>query len=767
MSAESRQYVVGIEIAGFDTALTSRPGFPLSLFRWATKTEEAIGGNLMPQAFTADVKNRTLSAGGVTINTTHIPADWFNTKMTKETVVTWRVEQSDTTIKVKSTTSFPSAGRIYIGKECITYSGTTATSFTGCDRTNLNLKLGTYAHSHPIGLSVTDAPYTVVDKRCVVYWYDEKGKVVHKAARGWISDVSFSSSGFSFVVEGIGSRMHKKLIMSEGVGTGVVVGGFDNYVTDPTTIDGHNKILLTSKNIGNGGNYNAFVSGGDVVVYNHREKLELNVTVLETNVATGNRGAGFVVDWNSHLSAGMQIVFDDATSGEEVHTLVEFVGFSTTHPFTGKLVQISDGSFFPAKGKTVRTEDMYVVSGITRGLGGSKYHKIGGGDTFTEAIAKTGSYVALVLQLLLSGGGSSAKYNVLGQAGAGFSDDDIDWATIEQLPTFFTAVIVTKPTPPMDFLSHLAVLTGGYVNPLGLGGVTITAPDVYPGVDKKYVYKNDLVGAPDWSIEIGDIVNTTEIQGAKGTTYVNDADSIARFGGRTRTFEKIVNVPQLPTNLLAYRWLDNIESKDPRVKLSFVVLRNFLGDVGVGDILHITLPTVPQIYGGGLIHEEPFVITGMSGVSQTSVRLELISVKSREGIGYISPAGRVKSVSGNDITLELDEFCSSTLKPAPDISVHLNGEHDSYWFLLGDVIDIIDNSTVGSGSTTRTQVVITAIDYNNDKITCSSVPSWVAAGDTVILSDYTATSSGNLTSREPYFVRGGTLAGVVNKKYGV
>lgn len=43
-------------------------------------------------------------------------------------------DRDDTTITVKSTTGFPSSGYIYIGTECIKYTGITSTSFTGCTR---------------------------------------------------------------------------------------------------------------------------------------------------------------------------------------------------------------------------------------------------------------------------------------------------------------------------------------------------------------------------------------------------------------------------------------------------------------------------------------------------------------------------------------------------------------------------------------------------------------------------------------------------------
>ncbi len=51
-----------------------------------------------------------------------------------ETFITSTIDANDTTVNVKSTTGFASSGDIFIGNECIGYSGTTASSFTGCTR---------------------------------------------------------------------------------------------------------------------------------------------------------------------------------------------------------------------------------------------------------------------------------------------------------------------------------------------------------------------------------------------------------------------------------------------------------------------------------------------------------------------------------------------------------------------------------------------------------------------------------------------------------
>lgn len=69
------------------------------------------------------------------------------------TELTGSISNSVTTIPVTTTTGFSTAGAIFIGAEVITYTGKTATSFTGCTRG----AAGSQAASHSIGASVAGA----------------------------------------------------------------------------------------------------------------------------------------------------------------------------------------------------------------------------------------------------------------------------------------------------------------------------------------------------------------------------------------------------------------------------------------------------------------------------------------------------------------------------------------------------------------------------------------------------------------------------------
>lgn len=74
----------------------------------------------------------------------------------QETYITADLSATALTVDVADTTGFAASGSIHIGRELVTYSGTTATSFTGCTRAVCG-----YAYAHQMGTSgqtVTDRP---------------------------------------------------------------------------------------------------------------------------------------------------------------------------------------------------------------------------------------------------------------------------------------------------------------------------------------------------------------------------------------------------------------------------------------------------------------------------------------------------------------------------------------------------------------------------------------------------------------------------------
>ena len=115
------------------------------------------------------------------LNTLALPQGAFH--QDGVTTLTTSVDNSATPIDVASTAEFQSTGAIYIGSEFISYTGKTATSFTGCTRGAYNSQsashtAGDYVSeaqpgAQPLYMSVTDSSYEVAldpaDKSKVVF----------------------------------------------------------------------------------------------------------------------------------------------------------------------------------------------------------------------------------------------------------------------------------------------------------------------------------------------------------------------------------------------------------------------------------------------------------------------------------------------------------------------------------------------------------------------------------------------------------------------
>lgn len=78
----------------------------------------------------------TTGSGIILVNhTTHAASNGdFVTITTPDTTLDGAISDSDTTITVVSTSDYTAAGSVWVGDELITYSGKTATTFTGCTR---------------------------------------------------------------------------------------------------------------------------------------------------------------------------------------------------------------------------------------------------------------------------------------------------------------------------------------------------------------------------------------------------------------------------------------------------------------------------------------------------------------------------------------------------------------------------------------------------------------------------------------------------------
>lgn len=171
----------------------------------------------------ADLARATLEVGGMRpeiVDVGNLPTGYLG-KIGHPTATTWlaaNATASATTITVSSTSGFSSTGYVWIDAECISYTGTTATTFTGCTRGTFN----TLATSHYIadGASlrypaVTNQPITLEGQRVRLYAYGElddltgDGTLIYTGVVS--SDPRFDGTAWSIGVDPLTRLLNQKL----------------------------------------------------------------------------------------------------------------------------------------------------------------------------------------------------------------------------------------------------------------------------------------------------------------------------------------------------------------------------------------------------------------------------------------------------------------------------------------------------------------------------------------------------------------------------
>lgn len=168
----------------YDTSTNSETGRDAFLAAGWSSTDDASsegtkanGGWLDNVAYKSHITDLRPSGLEGTQNLTIYPVNTFGSVQTN---LSADIISSTTTISVNSTTGFSSAGKIQIGDEIISYTGKTATTFTGCTRGADS----TTAASHSSGWKVYQAP--VLDG----------AKILKKAAKyGGFDDSLGSNAG--------------------------------------------------------------------------------------------------------------------------------------------------------------------------------------------------------------------------------------------------------------------------------------------------------------------------------------------------------------------------------------------------------------------------------------------------------------------------------------------------------------------------------------------------------------------------------------------
>lgn len=784
MSSTSYHLGYLLEIQGDTTCFTSN-GETSPPTTWSQTTfVEAIIDPPPIQSMTVELFTGEFGNSGMTISVTDIAA--YMNERSASTVVTTlgaQIDYADTVVTVASTTGFSSpTGTIWINQEAITYTGTTATTFTGCSR-------GAYATVQKVH-KLANAPANLKPE---VFGYNPTWlgrKVFIKEFTqsdpstgttiftGYIDGATYSDNSFVLDVISVAQRLEEQSVATGLNAAGIFRTTADNdgnvraivdklgekktaseiYVQldDRTQTFPHDTTVTPGKHHA----YEGWVEMGSEII---KYRTTAYPGVWQYVIASGSDAFGPYIElqWKvvKLLRVGDTLEFEDSATGNVVRAnITKFDAGKTYHSGIG---------WAPTTGQPVVFPGLQMLANLERGQGDTKPEEHEPGAEVKRVHIAEGDHVDVVLQLLHSGSGETNTYNVLDDGlGAGLPQVEINTTSnqgFDNLRAYSTGIsmVLKEPKSPKELLVGLAQLTGGriFISPDG----KITARrDYSPYPDTgaaESLDLDDILGIPDWNARIDQVYNQWSWKTTQNVTLnFTIQDSVHRYGARS--------LPAPPEDLLlnnvfasteAYAVATLLRHAHPAPEISVSVPEESSVILEPGQLVEVTLPHLPDLAGSEGLSSALFEVIEYAP-SGESVSLRLVMLPQQGKVGLLGPAGIITSKSGNDLVI--DPQSSTHLAPGYDrstgplediLGAGEPGTEDVDWFLAGDTVELIDESTLG-GTVTTANMVISSINYTTRTITMTgAVPAWVAAGDFIRLDNHTTVKASSTTAKRIAF----------------
>ena len=661
------------------------------------------------------------------------------------------------TLTVADTTDFDASGYVWVGGECVSYSGKTGTTFTGCGRGAYQ----TVAEAHNAfpdadgGLypQVTGFCPTWNGRRCWLYRYEIPftggAPTQDMVASGEIEGMEWSSGGGGARVLTVKIvSMWRKLTARKALSVPFAAGKtylelpagqtyIDVRLDDPGTpfLDG-----TVAGQLYYGGRRWAVVGtdeGAELISY---DKV---VAPSDTSPATVVGVLGGTTLNYSSAGAPFQVgdVISVATTPAQEQAIAAInLGVPS--------LRLKD-SLNPttAGGEAITVINRQRLQGIRRKEKGTAAQAITEANTeIREVRLLEGTLSDLLLRVLLSRDGDASnntQYDTLPPGwGLALDDsDDVDVASIESLYTRDSTRVYCayEPIELGDMLRWLALTTVSAV--YGSRGGKVTAAiirQLYPGeyastIDKTTTLDGGVPRAVPGRI-VNQVVWPTDYPLLKQSgealrvLKAQDPDSGHRQGwraladlddpGLSSTSNKIVTVAD------AYFGRFSVPSWVVTLEVGYNDGLNFT----VGDRVSLTTPFLPDLTGATGVDDQVMFVGAVrpdDGAGRCALTLYTNSRGDNRNC-LIAPAG---VLTGSTPGTPGDVVLSA----ATDIG----DQADINYWTAGDLVRLIDRSTLG-GAVTVVTTTVTVVTTVTNTLTLATVPAWAAAGDFIEPDDYAA-----------------------------
>lgn len=750
-----------LEIAGHSVAYASHASAS-AVADWATTIRQAIIGIPQGSIISVDFDTYQANTGGTEVQITDASAELNAYSSSAQTTLTAALTSSATTITVASTSGFSSSGTVWIGQEAISYSGTTATTFTGCTRA----QLGTTANAHVSGSGAYSYAPSLLGRKCVLRWYDLRNTASETTRyTGYIDAVDFDAQGYRFSIISAKGKFEDAVALQLDQGKGRLYGGVGRLnrlevMVSDTLVDDFLELPASSSNWDK---WHLRIDN-ELIEY---EAKHVTYPGYSTTVVSVTDNTEFVAANALGFEVGRTIEF--LSGGEVVASGLIEVGTSGATIIHGAL-------YSPSVSDVVRVAGVALIVGASRGVAGTKPAEHENDSEVTEYRVISGNQVDILLWLMLSKNGdkTNTDYDILPVGwGAGIDSDLVDLETIERVALGRATSRRYKWQEKVDILEFMGMVatatncrfywgTDGRLTcnsiddryPLDAAAHTVDKSKVIRGtipslrLDKTRV-RNVWEWSSDYDID-GDrrkmmrvaIEESRRLYGDRPMPPMND---LGMFAGHHNGH----------TFILAHAAL--AQRSAPVSVLTVEVLFDESKTYLPGDIVDVTLPHIPDVAGGKGLTATKFEVMSYTPDEQNGrASLVLVRRSTPSDLGHVAPAGYVSSKSGNDVTLaaqSTSHYAPASPNYVPPGNSNYDGAEDVHWFLASDAVMFVDVSTLGSATPTTATTTISSIDYATRVVTVAAAPAWLAAGDLMRLDDWAAVgATGNATNRQGIFI---------------
>jgi hypothetical protein len=772
----ARNYGLLIDIFGSDFALVSHERI-VGAQAYAVNSQTLVRiATPIPSGLTVGVDPYTgkTDLGGTSVQLTRAP-ELFNAQKTSPiSPLLAGISSSASTLRVASASVYTIPGYLWIEREAVYATGSTAG--VGYDDISINrAQLGTTAAAHLVGFNVYGFNPFLLGRKVELKWVklDDYADTVRRFV-GYIENAEQNAGGVKLSIVSGQQRINDSQAFGGDFASGVLrsdmlyPGGQGALPPGVSTSAEEFVLRLKDKETPfpahgyrGGAAFPGFLRINNELIryqFTQHPLFEFEVSSVSGQTLTltqtvDAQGDGRFVEVGDLLD--LEDSAGDLLSGGEG---LQVVAKTTPTSRTGTFTITHNGSLTVSAGDVVvgRYQQMIRDPHQIRAFDFSTAQTHEQNAEVSEVRRWQGDALLMLRQVLYSlngdgtNGPGSGLYDVLPYPwGLGFTSAEVDDASLDALAPFSSdrRYYIDKPIAVAELVERLSIALNCFLVFCEDGLLRATSRgDVYPlttanhTVGSAQLVRDDLPAMP---IDLSLVKNAARIEtdynldGVAARAFnLIERESVAMHGrldlklddpGLTQSGGVAVVIPLLVSLLKA--------RSRPLARFSCQVLLSPSTVYRPGQIVAFTLPYFANLEGGQGFTGAYFEILRAAPVDQNGVvELELLQKRQAADLGRVCFSAIVASVAGSVLTLE--PASTSHFSPTdPDITpANGDGVDDVEWFLEDDPITVWDVSSLG-GTINTHDATIAAINTGAREIELSSTPgAWtIAAGDVVRL----------------------------------